>query len=234
MLKVEIYADGADIKQMVDANEKGVVKGFTTNPSLMKEAGVTDYNAFAKEVVEAIPDKSISFEVFGDDFETMEKEARKIAHLGENVFVKIPITNSKGESSIPLIEKLSSEGVNLNVTAIFTVDQVKKVVDAVNENSKTIVSVFAGRIADTGVDPMDIMRQSEELCHSKKGIQLLWASCREVLNVVQADEVGCDIITAPNSIINKLGNLGKDLEEASLDTVKTFIKDIEKLGFSIL
>lgn len=234
MLKVEIYADGADIKQMVDANEKGVVKGFTTNPSLMKEAGVTDYNAFAKEVVEAIPDKSISFEVFGDDFETMEKEARKIAQLGENVFVKIPITNSKGESSIPLIEKLSSEGVNLNVTAIFTVDQVKKVVDAVNENSKTIVSVFAGRIADTGVDPMDIMRQSEELCHSKKGIQLLWASCREVLNVVQADEVGCDIITAPNSIINKLGNLGKDLEEASLDTVKTFIKDIEKLGFSIL
>lgn len=234
MLKVEIYADGADIKQMVDANEKGVVKGFTTNPSLMKEAGVTDYNAFAKEVVEAIPDKSISFEVFGDDFETMEKEARKIAQLGENVFVKIPITNSKGESSIPLIEKLSSEGVNLNVTAIFTVDQVKKVVDAVNENSKTIVSVFAGRIADTGVDPMDIMRQSEELCHSKKGIQLLWASCREVLNVVQADEVGCDIITAQNSIINKLGNLGKDLEEASLDTVKTFIKDIEKLGFSIL
>lgn len=234
MLKVKVYADGADLDQMVDVYNEGTVKGFTTNPSLMKSAGVTDYNAFAKKVVEAIPDMSISFEVFGDDFETMEKEARKISQYGENVFVKIPITNTKAESSIPLIEKLSADGINLNVTAIFTVDQVRQVVEAVSEDSHTIVSVFAGRIADTGVDPMEIMKESEVLCHSKDNIELLWASCREVLNIIQADEVGCDIITVPNSIIAKMDNLGKDLEEYSLDTVKGFAADIEKLGYSIL
>lgn len=234
MLKVKVYADGADLDQMVDVYKEGTVKGFTTNPSLMKSAGVTDYNAFAKKVVKAIPDMSISFEVFGDDFDTMEKEARKISTFGENVFVKIPIMNTKGESSIPLIEKLSADGINLNVTAIFTVDQVREVVEVVSEDSNTIVSVFAGRIADTGVDPMGIMRESEELCHSKENIELLWASCREVLNIIQADEVGCDIITVPNSIIAKMDKLGKDLEEYSLDTVKGFASDIEKLGYSIL
>lgn len=234
MLKVQVYADGASIKDMVDIYNEGLVQGFTTNPSLMKQAGVTDYKEFAKEVVKAIPDQSISFEVFGDDHETMEEEAKIISELGDNVFVKIPIMNSKGESSIPLIKKLSEAGVNLNVTAIFTIEQVKETVDAVSENSETIVSVFAGRIADTGVDPMPIMREAAEICHSKKNVMLLWASTREALNIVQADEVGADIITAPNAIIKKMKDFGKDLEEYSLETVQAFIKDIDSLGFSIL
>lgn len=234
MLNIAIYADGADIEQMKKVYKEGLVKGFTTNPSLMKTAGVKDYNKFAADVVKEIPDYSISFEVFGDDFSTMEEEAKKLSKLGNNVFVKIPITNSKGESSIPLIRKLSNEGINLNITAIFTLEQVKQTVDALNEKSKSIVSVFAGRIADTGVNPETIMKESVNICKNKKNVYLLWASCREVYNIIQAQEIGVDIITVPNTIIEKLKNLGKSLEEYSLETVKEFAKDVKILGYSIL
>ncbi len=234
MANVKIYADGADITKMKEIYQGGVVKGFTTNPSLMKKAGVTDYVAFAKEAVAAIPDMSISFEVFADDFETMEKEAAKIASFGENVFVKIPITNTKGESSIPLIKKLAEQNVKVNVTAIFTIEQVKETVDALKAGVPSIVSVFAGRIADTGVDPMPMMKESAKLCHAKDGVELLWASSRELINVMQSEECGADIITCTPAIIGKLPLVGKDLIEMSLDTVKTFNKDIKDLGFSIL
>ena len=234
MFNIDIYADGADLEEMKKAYEEKKVSGFTTNPSLMKKAGVKDYKKFAKEAVKAIPDFPLSFEVFSDDFETMEEEAKILSSYGENIFVKIPITNSRGESSIPLIKKLSHEGVNLNITAIFTLDQVKKAVAAIDENSKTIISVFAGRIADTGVNPEKIMKEAKRICEQKKNTKLLWASCREVYNIIQADELGVDIITVQNAILNKLSNLGKDLGEYSLDTVKGFARDVQSLGFSIL
>lgn len=233
-MKIKIYADGAEIEAMKKAYQSGVVKGFTTNPSLMKKAGVKDYNQFAKEAVAAIPDLSISFEVFADDFATMEQEAKKIASFGPNVFVKIPITNTKGESSVPLIQKLSEEGVNLNVTAILTLEQVEETVQVLNPKAKSIVSVFAGRVADTGVDPMELMKQSAEICHRKEGVELLWASSREVLNIMQAEEAGADIITCTTAILDKLPMLGMDLKELSLDTVKMFQRDIQSLGFHIL
>lgn len=233
-LNVKVYSDGADLETMKAVRAAGGIDGFTTNPSLMKKAGVTDYKAFAKAVVEAIPDQPVSFEVFGDDFETMEKEADILASYGDNVFVKIPVTNTKGESSADLIRRLSARGVKLNVTAILTLDQVKEVVDAVSEKSETIVSVFAGRIADTGVDPLPLMKEAAEICHSKKNVYLLWASPREVLNIVQADEVGADIITCTPAITAKRSNLGKDLKQFSLETVQMFNNDVKDLGYSIL
>jgi len=233
-LKISIFADGADIEQMKAIYKTGNVDGFTTNPSLMKKAGISDYNIFAKNVVKEFPDVSISFEVFADDFDTMEKEAIKISSLGKNVSVKIPIMNSKGESSIPLINKLSHSGVKLNVTAVFTIEQVKDIVDNIDENSQTIVSVFAGRIADTGMDPIDIMSKSVELCHSKKGVKLLWASPREAYNIIQANEVGADIITCTPDLIRKTSKFGKDLEKFSKETVQMFLKDSQSLGYSIL
>jgi transaldolase len=233
-LDIELYADGAVITDMVDAKNKGIVSGFTTNPSLMKKAGITDYVSFAKEVLENVSEMPISFEVFSDDFETMEKEARKIGSLGDNVFVKIPITNTKGESSVPLITKLSAAGIAVNVTAILTLEQVKSVVPAFAEGTNNIVSVFAGRIADTGVDPMDIMKASVKLVKDSGKAKLLWASTREVLNIKQAESIGIDIITVPTPVLNKLPMLGKDLAELSLDTVKGFNKDVKSLGFSIL
>ncbi|PTG82198.1 transaldolase, partial [Staphylococcus chromogenes] len=207
---------------------------FTTNPSLMAKAGVKDYKQFAKEVVEAIPDASISFEVFGDDMETMEKEAEIIQQFGENIFVKIPIVNTKGETMLPLIKKLSAKGVKLNVTAVYTIEQVKDITEAVTEGVETYVSVFAGRIADTGVDPLPLMKEAVEVTHSKKGVQLLWASCRELFNVVQADEIGADIITCPSDVVKKVPNIGRDINELSVDTVKGFSKDIQSSGLSIL
>ncbi|EST11190.1 transaldolase [Sporolactobacillus laevolacticus] len=233
-LNVKIYADGAVLDDMLSAYESGIVSGFTTNPSLMKKAGVKDYVAFAKEVVEKIPDLPLSFEVFADDFETMEKEAEKIHSFGDNVFIKIPITNTKGESSIPLIKKLEDKGYSLNVTAILTLKQVEETVAALNPNVENIVSVFAGRIADVGVDPIPYMKKSVEICKTKKGANLLWASSREVFNVYEADRLGVDIITCTPEIISKLKKVGKPLEEVSLDTVKGFNKDIESLGYSIL
>lgn len=233
-LKVQVFADGADINQMKQAYQNKEVDGFTTNPSLMAKAGVKDYKQFAKEVVEAIPDASISFEVFGDDMETMEKEAEIIQQFGENIFVKIPIVNTKGETMLPLIKKLSAKGVKLNVTAVYTIEQVKDITEAVTEGVETYVSVFAGRIADTGVDPLPLMKEAVEVTHSKKGVQLLWASCRELFNVVQADEIGADIITCPSDVVKKVPNIGRDINELSVDTVKGFSKDIKSSGLSIL
>ncbi len=233
-LKVTLYADGADIEGMKEEYRKGYVKGFTTNPTLMKKAGVKDYVTFAKQVVEQIPDLPLSFEVFADDFDTMEQEAKVIAALGKNVYVKIPITNSTGQSSIPLIKKLSEAGLRLNVTAILTTEQVRETVDAFAPGTENIVSVFAGRIMDTGVDAVPIMKDAVTLCRKKPGTLLLWASCREVYNIVQADQCGVDIITVTNNLLAKLPNLGKDLKQLSLETVQMFAADSKALGFSIL
>ncbi|UBH14783.1 transaldolase [Macrococcus armenti] len=233
-LNVQVFADGADINQMKTAYQNKTVDGFTTNPSLMAKAGVEDYKAFAKAAVKAIPDASISFEVFGDDMETMEKEAAIIKSFGENVFVKIPVVNTKGESMIPLIQRLSEQHIKLNVTAVYTLEQVKAIVDAIKPGVESYVSVFAGRIADTGVDPMPLMKASVEVCHQKEGVKLLWASCRELYNVIQADEIGCDIITCPADVVNKIPNIGRDINELSVDTVKGFEKDIKASGLSIL
>ncbi|GEB77176.1 transaldolase [Sporolactobacillus inulinus] len=233
-LNVKIYADGAKLEDMIAAYKSGFVSGFTTNPSLMKKAGVADYVAFAKKVVEKIPDLPLSFEVFADDFETMEKEAEKIHTFGKNVYIKIPITNTKGESSIPLIEKLQDKGYSLNVTAILTIKQVEETVAALNPDVDNIVSVFAGRIADTGRDPIPYMKQSVEICRTKKGANLLWASSRELFNVYEADRLGVDIITCTPEIISKLKKVGKPLEQVSLDTVKGFNTDIQTLGYTIL
>ena len=233
-LKVQVFADGADIDQMKAAYSNKEVDGFTTNPSLMKKAGVTNYTQFAQDVVQAIPDASISFEVFADDMDTMKQEAEKIMTFGKNVFVKIPIVNTNGESMIPLIKELSEKDVQLNVTAVYTIEQVKEIVGAVKTGVPTYVSVFAGRIADTGVDPMPLMKEAVDVCHSKDGVLLLWASCRELFNVVQADEIGCDIITCPADVVKKIPNIGRDINELSVDTVQGFAKDIKASGMSIL
>lgn len=233
-LKVKIFADGANLDEMIAIYKNDFVKGFTTNPSLMKKGGVTDYKEFAKSVLSKITDCSVSFEVFADDFETMEKEADVLANLAENVYVKIPITNSKGESSIPLIKRLSNKGYHLNITAIFTLEQVKQVVEVLNPDIKNIVSVFAGRIADTGVNAVELMKKAVEICKQNPNAELLWASCREFYNIMEAEEAGCQIITVPNSILEKNKNYGKNLEEYSLETVQGFFKDASGLGFSIL
>ena len=234
-LNVKVFADGADIEEMKSAYKNQLVDGFTTNPSLMAKAGVTDYKAFAEEVVSEIPDASISFEVFADDLPTMEKEAEILKQYGDNVFVKIPIVTTTGESTLPLIKRLSSKQVRLNVTAVYTIEQVKAITDAVTEDVPTYVSVFAGRIADTGIDPLPLMKESVKVTHSKEGVQLLWASCREVYNVIQADEIGADIITCPADVVKKVNNnLGRDIGELSVDTVKGFAKDIQSSGLSIL
>ncbi|MCG1334468.1 transaldolase [Staphylococcus epidermidis] len=234
-LNVKVFADGADIVEMKSAYKNQLVDGFTTNPSLMAKAGVTDYKAFAEEAVSEIPDASISFEVFADDLPTMEKEAEILKQYGDNVFVKIPIVTTTGESTLPLIKRLSSKQVRLNVTAVYTIEQVKAITDAVTEGVPTYVSVFAGRIADTGVDPLPLMKESVKVTHSKEGVQLLWASCREVYNVIQADEIGADIITCPADVVKKVNNnLGRDIGELSVDTVKGFAKDIQSSGLSIL
>lgn len=234
-LNVKVFADGADIEEMKSAYKNQLVDGFTTNPSLMAKAGVTDYKAFADEVVSEIPDASISFEVFADDLPTMEKEAEILKQYGDNVFVKIPIVTTTGESTLPLIKRLSSKQVRLNVTAVYTIEQVKAITDAVTEGVPTYVSVFAGRIADTGIDPLPLMKESVKVTHSKEGVQLLWASCREVYNVIQADEIGADIITCPADVVKKVNNnLGRDIGELSEDTVKGFAKDIQSSGLSIL
>lgn len=234
-LNVKVFADGADIEEMKSAYKNQLVDGFTTNPSLMAKAGVTDYKAFAEEVVSEIPDASISFEVFADDLPTMEKEAEILKQYGDNVFVKIPIVTTTGESTLPLIKRLSSKQVRLNVTAVYTIEQVKAITDAVTEGVPTYVSVFAGRIADTGIDPLPLMKESVKVTHSKEGVQLLWASCREVYNVIQADEIGADIITCPADVVKKVNNnLGRVIGELSVDTVKGFAKDIQSSGLSIL
>ncbi|MBP1040689.1 transaldolase [Vagococcus sp. BWB3-3] len=233
-LKIKIYSDGAELDKMIADYQGGRAKGFTTNPTLMKKAGVKDYVAFAKEALNAIPDLPISFEVFADDFETMEKEALKIASFGDNVYVKIPIVNTKGDSAIPLIKRLSSQGLSLNITAIMTIEQVTETVSAFSEGTTNVVSVFAGRIADTGIDPLPVMTEAVAICHSKAGTELLWASTRELLNIFQANQVGADIITSPPEILAKMSMVGMDLNQLSIETVKMFNRDIEALGFTIL
>lgn len=232
-LKVKIFVDGAEIGPMKEAYRQDFVKGFTTNPTLMKKAGITDYEAFAREVLKAIPDKPISFEVFSDEFEEMGRQARKIAGWGKNIYIKIPITNTKRESSVPLIRELSGEGLPLNVTAILTLEQVKDVAKVLNPRAMSIVSVFAGRIADTGVDPVPMMRESVGILKPNRNAELLWASSRELLNALQADACGCHIITMTNDIVKKLSMIGKDLSELSLETVQMFYKDAQAAGFRL-
>lgn len=234
-LKIAIYADGADIDGMMEQRKKPYIKGFTTNPTLMKKAGVKDYFAFAGEALKYIRDVPVSFEVFGDDLVTMEKEARKLSSLAENVYVKIPVMNSKKQPTYELVRKLSEDGIHLNVTAVFTQEQVKSVVDALSGEVESIVSVFAGRIADAGIDAREHMKKAAEICHSKKNTLLLWASSREVYNMIEAQESGADIITVTNDLINKADkSLGTDLFEYSHDTVEMFLNDGKALGFSIL
>ncbi len=232
--RIKIYMDGADIEPMKAAYKAGTVKGFTTNPTLMRKSGISDYAAFAKAAIAAIPDLPISFEVFSDDFASMEAEARVIASWGGDTFIKIPITNTKGESAIPLIRKLSAEGFSLNVTALMTIPQVRAVAGAVSKDSRTIVSVFAGRIADAGIDPVPVMREAKALLAGLPKAELLWASPREVLNLVQADEIGCEIITITADILAKVPTLGKDLDQFSLETVKMFYNDAKVAGFRLI
>ncbi|HEP1271399.1 transaldolase [Streptococcus pyogenes] len=233
-LNVKVFSDGAVLETMLKDLQTGLVTGFTTNPSLMKKAGISSYIGFAKEVLAQITDYPVSFEVFADDLASMEKEAEKIASLGDNVYVKIPVTTSTGESTCPLIQKLSAKGIKLNVTAIFTIEQTQAVVDHLTAGVPAIVSVFAGRIADTGVDPMPIMEEALRICRQKEGVELLWASPRETYNIYQADQLGVDIITCTTDLIAKLPLQGKDLEDYSLETVQMFLKDSTSLGFKIL
>jgi transaldolase len=231
--KIKLFADGADLDGMVEEYHKGIVSGFTTNPTLMKKAGVTDYEEFAQAALKAIPDLPISFEVFSDDFTVMEREARKISNWGDNVYIKIPVTNTKGESSAPLVKKLSHDGLKLNVTAILTVDQVRTIGAALSPSTPGIVSVFAGRIADTGKDPAPIMKESVQILKNNPKTELLWASTRELLNLIQAESCGCHIITITNDILKKVPLVGKDLSELSLDTVKMFYEDAQSAGYRI-
>ena len=233
-LSIKVFSDGAVLETMLHDLNSGLVTGFTTNPSLMKKAGITSYIGFGKDVLKEITDYPVSFEVFADDLEGMEQEARRIAALGDNVYVKIPVTNSKGESTAPLIDRLTAEGIKVNVTAIFTVEQVRKVVDALKSGTPAVVSVFAGRIADTGVDPMPIMQEALAICRQKEGVELLWASPRETFNIYQADSLGVDIITCTSDLIKKLELKDKDLTEYSLETVQMFLRDSSSLGFTIL
>lgn len=232
-LKVKLFADGAEKAGMLEMYQNPLISGFTTNPTLMKIAGVSDYEAFAKDILTQIPDKPISFEVFSDEFDEMERQALDIASWGENVYVKIPITNTKGESSVPLVATLSENGVKVNVTAMFTVEQVQSVIPGLSKGPGSYVSVFAGRIADAGLDPLPIMREVLGLIKDYPGIELIWASPRELYNVVQADEIGCDIITATNSILKKLPSLGKDLNQFSLETVQMFYDDASEAGYTL-
>ena len=232
-LKVKIYADGADREGMLEMYEKSYIQGFTTNPTLMRKAGIEDYESFARDILEVISDRPISFEVFADEFEEMERQALEIAKWGDNVYVKIPITNTRQQSASELIQRLSSQGVRLNITAILALDQVREVAAAVQNGPGCIVSVFAGRIADTGVDPIPIMKDALAILQPVPNAELLWASPREVLNIYQADAIGCDIITATNDLLRKLSLAGKNLVEYSLETVRMFYEDAEDAGYQL-
>ena len=233
-MKVKLFLDGAEIAPMKAAYAARQVAGFTTNPVLMNKAGISNYESFARAAIEAIPDLPISFEVCSDDFESMEKEARKIASWGGDTYVKIPITNTKQESSCPLIKRLAGDGISLNVTAILTTQQVQDVVAVINPQARMIVSVFAGRIADTGVDPVPLMTEYVRMLVPYPQAELLWASPRELLNVIQADQCGCQIITATKDIVAKMALVGKDLEEYSLETVKMLYDQACAAGYKIV
>lgn len=233
-LPIKIFADGADLKGIVDLYRKPFIKGFTTNPTLIRKAGASDYEVFARSVLESVTDKPISFEVFSDEFPEMRRQALKIRDWQDNVYVKIPITNTRAESAIDLIRDLAAEGVKLNVTAILTRDQVQAVAGALNREVPSVVSVFAGRVADTGVDPLPLMKESLEMTSALPKAELLWASVREVLNIFQASDCGCHIVTVPHDILAKATKLGgMDLAELSLDTVKMFYADATAAGFKL-
>lgn len=232
-LKTKIYADGADKAGMLEMYQHAFIKGFTTNPTLMRKAGITNYEAFALDILSVIRDRSISFEVFSDDFNEMYHQARKIASWGNNVYVKIPVTNTLGEPSYDLIHQLAKAGVKQNVTALMTLDQVQDVTAALAEGPSAYISVFAGRIADTGRDPLGIMTESVDIMRPHNQLELIWASPRELLNVFQANDIGCHIITVTNDIIKKLDTVGKDLHQFSLETVRMFREDAIKAGFTL-
>ncbi len=233
-LKVKIFADGADKKGMLELNANPLIKGLTTNPTLMRKAGISQFEVFARDILQGITVKPVSFEVFSDEFPEMKRQAMKINSWAKNVYVKIPITNTRDESSLPLVRELALEGVKLNVTAILTLEQVAGVARALNPKVPAVVSVFAGRIADTGVDPMPQMRESKKLLAGLPQAELLWASVREVLNIFQADDCGCEIVTVPHDILAKAMKMtGMDLKKLSLDTVKLFATDAKAAGFSL-
>jgi transaldolase len=232
-LRIKVFADGADLEGMLTLARDSLISGFTTNPTLMRRSGVTEYETFAKEVLAAITEHPISFEVVADEFEEMRRQARLIASWGPNVFVKIPVTNTRGESSASLIRELSLEGLKLNVTAILSLRQVWTVAHALAEGSNSIVSVFAGRIADTGRDPVPLMIAALDILRDVDRAELLWASPREILNVIQADDIGCHIVTVTHDLLKKIGGLGRDLEEVSHDTVTMFFEDAQGSGLTL-
>ncbi len=232
-LKIKIFADGADENEIIKLNEKDYIKGFTTNPSLMKKANIKNYELFAKELLNKIKKKPISFEVFSDELNLMEKQAEKIATWGKNVNVKIPITNTKSISTCEIIKKLSAKGIICNITAIFTLNQLKQVVDVLHKDTPAILSVFAGRIADAGDDPQKVIVDSVKLAKDKPQSEVLWASTRELLNIFQAEKSNCQIITVPNNILSKLKFIGKNLEAFSLETVKDFYNDARAAGYDL-
>jgi transaldolase len=232
-IKVKIFADGAKKDDIFLMNSFSYINGFTTNPTLMRKAGISSYENFSKEILVIVQKKPLSLEVFSDDFNEMEKQARKISSWGQNVYVKIPITNSMGKSSINLIKKLSDDGVKLNITALFTEQQVQETISALNINTKSIISIFAGRIADTGKDPTILIKKTLSLIGSNKNHEVLWASTRQIFNIIEADDIGCHIITVSPDIINKFNLINYDLEKYSLDTVKQFYEDAKKSNYVI-
>jgi len=232
-LRVRIFADGADKRGILDLYKNPLIQGFTTNPTLMRQVGIGDYEAFAREILAEIPDRPFSLEVFSDEFDEMGRQARKLARLGPNVYVKIPITNTRGESSDHLVRALTHENIKLNVTALMTVDQVRTTTAALAGSPSAYISVFAGRVADAGVDPLPIMRESLAIMRSQPQLELIWASPREIFNLVQADQIGCHIITITHDLLKKLPSLGKDLTEFSLDTVKMFHRDAQAAGYKL-
>lgn len=231
--KIKIFADGADINGIREMAAKDYISGFTTNPTLMRKAGITDYKAFAMQALAVVGDRPISFEVFADDFETMELQALEIASWGRNVNVKIPVTNTKGESSAPLVGRLSAEGVVCNVTAMFTAAQIEEITEVLSPQTPAILSIFAGRIADTGVDPLPVMKFAVEMASRLPLVEVLWASPREILNLFQANDCGCSIITATNDMLKKMELFGKDLAQFSLETVEMFYNDAKAAGYTI-
>ncbi len=232
-LRVKVFVDGAKKDDLMEFATLPYVKGFTTNPNLLRKAGVTDYASFATDILTTITDKPISFEVFADDLVEMERQARIIHTWGENVYVKIPVTTTTGESTTPLVQKLSMEGMKLNITLLLTLQQVEEVANAVSAETPSIVSVFAGRIADTGIDPLPVMREAKAILRHKPAAELLWASCREIFNIYQAESVASDIITVPPDVLRKATDIGLDLEAFSLQGVKAFYEDGRAAGFSL-
>jgi transaldolase len=232
-LRIKIFADGADEKGIAELAANPMIKGYTTNPTLMRAAGVTDYEGFARRVLEVVTEAPISFEVFADEWDEMERQARKITTWGKNVFVKIPITNTRGESSATVMDRLAEDGIRLNITGMLTLDQVRISTKSLAGGPECIISVFAGRVADTGVDPIPLMCEALDIIRPHRNLELLWASPRELLNIVQADAIGCHIITVTHDLLKKLPILGRDLADYSLDTVRMFHRDAQTAGFAL-